>query len=156
MKSVLGRGLFDDPNAPVPDPLLLKCAHVFKTGRRCTKDPVGDGALCVLHGGDEGEATESIRRRMLSLQEQSISVAEDLMVMGDDRVRQSLVVAIWDRTGLGPKSTVAIKEAEDDLMSLSEEELATRAERAAKRFRELAMQKAQSVTDDASDPRKIH
>jgi hypothetical protein len=84
----------------------------------------------------EGAGIE-VRRRMLALQLQSLDVAEELMALGDDKVRASLVVATWDRTGLGPKSTLEVTERSEDLSALTREQLALRAEAAAQRLRSL-------------------
>jgi hypothetical protein len=134
-----------------PSVIPITCAHVGKTGKRCAKNPVEGETVCVLHGGTLEGANLEVRRRMVALQLQSLDVAEELIANGEDRVRATLVVATWDRTGLGPKSTLEVKDAPDDLSELSREELAARAEAAAERLRRIGKAPNRTHEDFVND-----
>lgn len=90
-----------------------QCAFVFKSGLRCKRVAVDDDVVCLLHGGNIETATISLQRRMLLLQEQSLSTVEELLANGEDRIRSQVAIAILDRTGLGPKSAIERKKEED-------------------------------------------
>lgn len=160
----LTRGLFSDmetPPAGFSRPAAKPtCAHVFKTGRRCLKDPIDEEVLlCVLHGGDMEKLQESSKRRMLALQAQALDVMEDLLVMGDDKVRASMVVAVLDRSGFGPKSVIQLDKSDDDISNMTDEQLAqyidrqkVAADEAGRKLRESVAQCMHAITDMKSDP----
>jgi len=107
-------------------PMKIVCTHIFRSGRRCNREPVdGDEQLlCVLHGGDMELATESVRRRLMNLQTTAIGALEELIVFGDDKTRVSVAVAVFDRTGLGPKSVLSVRtEDGDDTSQLTDDQI---------------------------------
>lgn len=71
---------------------------------------------------------------MLALQDTALDVAEELILTGEDKIRATMVVAILDRTGLGPKSTISV-EKQADLSHLTDEELAAQVDALSKQVR---------------------
>lgn len=115
-----------DPSLKSSDAAPVRqCAHFFKSGRQCPRIQVDGAPTCRLHGGAVAlkDATASQQRRLLALQEVAIDVAEELLICAtDERVKLSAALAIFDRTGMGPKSTVAVEQSAD-LSTLSIDEL---------------------------------
>lgn len=107
-----GSSLFDSLNGPTDIPASV-CSFTSENGTRCMEDAVEGETVCVLHGASVVRAKDQVQRRLLALQEKSIKVAESLLLGSEDKVRASIVVAIWDRTGLGPKSTIVLDKKED-------------------------------------------
>jgi hypothetical protein len=101
-------------------------------------------------------AREAVQRRLLALQEKSVEVAESLLMYAEDeKVRVAVMVAIWDRTGLGPRSIVAVESQREDLSTLTDSEILARAESATQRLK--LMQASEQATtrmneDDAVTP----
>jgi hypothetical protein len=63
------------------------------------------------------------------LQEVAIDVTEELLICAvDDRVKLNAALAIFDRTGMGPKSTVAVEKSAD-LSNMSIDDLTLELER---------------------------
>jgi len=97
---------------------------------QCELDAVEGDSFCVVHGANVERSAEEIRRNIVALQFKSVRVIEEVMLMGgnEDRVRLAAALSILDRTGFGPKSTVAVENQAEDVTLLSEEQLITRAE----------------------------
>ncbi len=113
-------------------PDAVTCAHVTPKGLRCLRTPADGQAICVLHGASIPQAADAIQRKLLALQEKSIATAEELLISGDDKIRATVLIAIWDRTGLGPKSTLTVNSERPDLSPLSMQELAAEFDRLGK------------------------
>jgi len=120
-----------------PDaPKAIGCAYVSKAGTPCTRIPVEGEETCVLHGASVALAKDQVQRRMVALQEKSVAVLEDILVSGyDDKTRLAAVVAILDRTGLGPKSTITVEKS-DDLRDLPLESIAAELDGLTKRAKD--------------------
>ncbi len=120
-----------------PSPGVIRCAHFFKSGRQCPREAAASAAVCVIHGANIREASESQQRQLLAAQQVAIDVTEELMVCAvDERVRLNAALAILDRTGLGPKSTLTVDDKREDLSSLSWQELTAESERLGQLARE--------------------
>ncbi len=125
---------------------LQQCMATSRSGRRCSRLTIGDETFCVKHGGDLAAAEGDIRRRLIALQEDALSAMEELFMDGDDKTKATLAVAVLDRTGLGPKSTIVTERPKEiDLSGLSMEELADGMDALAERAREI--QRESRLTD---------
>lgn len=83
-------------------------------------------------------AREQMQRRLLALQEKSIDTVEQIFAAcDDDKVRLAAAVAVFDRTGLGPKSTVDVHQ-HADVKHLTTEQIAAELETMAKSARALS------------------
>lgn len=123
---------------PEPPPRCRFSRRHLGIDLTCESNAVAGEDYCVLHGASVTRATDQILRKMLSLQEKSVAALEDLLITsGDDKVRLAAALAILDRTGLGPKSTLQVDNRQEDLTQFTELEVADRAEKASKRLREL-------------------
>ena len=80
--------------------------------------------------------------------------AEELLALGDDETRRAVMVAVWDRSGLGPKSTVVTETKAHDLSGLTDEELAEANEAASRRLRELSLSKREGERRTNEEPLK--
>lgn len=102
---------------------VVQCAHLFRSGRRCPRLAADGETICVLHGANIEHVKDAQARRLLSLQETALDVMDELMASAEDKVRAIVSVAVLDRTGMGPKSTVQV-ETQTPLDDKSDEELA--------------------------------
>lgn len=108
-----------------PLPLRVEiCLHMTLKGKRCIRESIGDG-LCLLHGGGNLETADAdARRRLLALRIDSIEALEELLTVSqDDEIRLRAALAVLDRTGHGPKSTLELQKTRPDLAGLTIEEL---------------------------------
>jgi hypothetical protein len=112
----------------------LLCCHVDRRGRRCDRQKIENDTLCIKHGGSMTLAKESAQRRLLELQERSMRIANEMFDFGDDRVKTTVMLAVWDRTGLTPRAAFGQPSSEAD-STLTNEEIATRLEEQAKKLR---------------------
>lgn len=105
--------------APTPEPVCPTLVNKKPCGRA-----VNDGeTTCVLHGASITLSKETIQRRILSLQEKSIAVHEEIMRdTYDDKTRLAAVALVYECTGLR-KSHVVVEEHKEDLSGMSDEEL---------------------------------
>lgn len=62
-----------------------------------------------MHGGSAPQVKLAAAERLKALQDPAITRAEQIIRHGDDNVAGRMVVAVWDRTGLGPHSTVNVE-----------------------------------------------
>jgi hypothetical protein len=139
-----------DPETPAQP---RRCPHASRSGYRCDREVMDGEEVCVLHGASIVRTREHIMRRLLALQEKSLVALEELFDFADDRTRLAAIVAVFDRTGFGPKSTLAIEESEQDVTSMTLDELAEHSDRLGHRARELKRmhEDSASLSDDDSD-----
>ena len=81
---------------------------------------------------------KQIKERFQLSAGKAIEALDKAMVKADWPDVIKAATAILDRAGYGPKSTIAIEELPEDLSSLTDEQLAERAERVAKMLRKEA------------------
>jgi hypothetical protein len=98
------------------------CAFVRKNGLGCGRPVNEDEEYCIVHGASIVRSQEVIQRRLLALQEKCIYVLEEILDFADQKTQLAAVVAVMDRTGLGPKSTIAVEKS-TDLSHLTFQEL---------------------------------
>ena len=113
--------LYDALNETSPALVREKCQYKSRLGTQCSRNAIDGEHYCVLHGASIERAKDTITRRLVSLQEKSVTVIEELL-SGDDKTRLAAATAVLDRTGLGPKSTISLDTAAD-LSKLPDEQL---------------------------------
>ena len=145
-----------NPTETVQPEAPTRCSGITRRGNQCQRVAVEGEELCILCGASLVVAREVIQRRLLALQEKSVGVLEEIFAASDDKTRLSAVIAVLDRTGFGPKSTVEVKDAPEDLSQLSAEELAARTDAVSERARSAASrlrnQLRMNVAPDHVDP----
>ena len=135
--------LLEDLNGTTPEP--TQCAYVSKRGNRCKFVPIDGDEFCALHCASLVRAKEMSARRIVANQDRAIHALETLVETAEDeRVKLSAAVAILDRSGLGPKSTIEVEKS--DLEHLTQEELEQRAERLLQALREKKAAVVPSIT----------
>lgn len=106
--------LYDSLNEnPAEQVVSQQCQHRSKAGNQCPRRATEGETLCVLHGASLERTKEQVQRRLIALQEKSVAVVEEILAGYDDKVRLAAATAVLDRTGLGPKSTIAFDDAPD-------------------------------------------
>jgi hypothetical protein len=137
-----------------PEAEPSRCAYVSGSGSPCSRPPVEGEAYCIRHGANLVRAQDVIARRLLALQEKAIFELADLLTFAfDDRVKLAAIQTVLDRTGFGPKSTVAVEQPADDLTSLSEAQVS---ERVARLHQRLAVLRQQLQDDPRADSTTTH
>lgn len=113
---------------PMAAPGAVTCAYLYRSGRRCREAPdaQAEDGLCKRHGGGlTACTTEAITKRLLDLRYVGVDTLEEMMIYAfDERVRVSATMALFDRTGHGPKSTIEIEKHETDFSTLTDEQIA--------------------------------
>lgn len=126
--------LYDSIHDP-PQTAEHKCQYRTKAGRQCPRNAVEDEQLCVMHGANVVHAQDVVKRKLVALQEKAVASLEELLHEADDKTRLAAVTAILDRTGLGPKSTIAL-DTLPELASLSSEDILKELDTLAQKTRE--------------------
>lgn len=120
-----------------------RCTHVKKDGTRCKCAPIKGGDVCPAHGGRLPSVKNEAALRLVLLAEPAMQVLYDVMQpcvisvtenaaycslhglnCPDWATKVSAAKAVLDRTGFGPKSTIAIEQPVNDFASMSTADLA--------------------------------
>jgi hypothetical protein len=133
-------GVCLDPGRPLRNDGLRCTATSKQSGERCRRPPIAGGFVCQFHGGASKTVQDAARARLRAMVSPALAAllrAIDASDAGEPDAATSAVAVraaqiVLDRTGYGPRSTVALERgADEDLASLSDDELANRAARLA-------------------------
>lgn len=127
--------LYDSIHEPAGEKQPQQCSYKTKGGRQCPRRASEDETFCVMHGANIVRAQETVKRKLIALQEKSVAALEEILQDADDKTRLAAVTAILDRTGLGPKSTISL-DAMPELSSMSTEDIAKELDTLAQKARE--------------------
>lgn len=75
-------------------------AKAKSSGKRCSRDAIQGGNVCIVHGGKAPQVIRSARERLASLVDPAITVFEERLADGESPALQIQVAKdILDRTG---------------------------------------------------------
>lgn len=116
-------------NTTVPG-LKRQCTALTRFGVRCTRPPIPGGLVCNVHGGAAPMARLAAQRRLLTMVEPAFDALMNAIAAGDIKEQIKAATIILDRAGVGPTSTLELKD-ERQYSELTREQLAARAEQIA-------------------------
>jgi len=107
--------------------LIPKCNGTTRKGLPCTRSPIPGGSVCIFHGGAAPLVKAAAKQRLLAMTEPAFAVLMEVMEEGaEDEVRLKAAIAVLDRAGYGPRSTVVVDHRKEELASLTDAEIAER------------------------------
>lgn len=86
-----------------------QCTAKTRSGNRCKGPAILGGTVCRMHGGSAPQVKAAAAERLKALQDPAITAMEHLLEHGKEETRLRASVAVLDRTGLGPHSTVNVE-----------------------------------------------
>ena len=111
------------------------CRH--SEPKACQRPAIPGTDLCQRHGGaavlspaDRAMVSRAVADRLVELSERAVRVVEDMMDQGrSEKVRLDAAIAVLDRTGVGPTTTLRLEAGEDDGSPSPAQVIAERLER---------------------------
>ena len=106
-----------------------QCTATSKhSGDRCKRTPIPGGTVCVTHGGSAPAVKIAAQRRLLEM----IDPAFDALLRAVEEcdewpTKVRAAIAVLDRAGFGPTTSLRVEEPGHDYANLSSEELKARA-----------------------------
>lgn len=96
-----------------------RCRTIKKNGEQCKAAPIKGGFTCRQHGGSLPNVKRAAAARLLELVDPSLAALHKVLTNPDtdDPVKVRAAVAILDRTGFGPGSTVHVSATKWDAMT---------------------------------------
>lgn len=120
-----------------------KCLGDTRTGKLCSRPSLPGLTFCADHGGDTAMAQAAARMRLMLLIEPATKVLQICMASEDESIALRAAMAILDRTGHGPKATIAHEKVEnDDLKNKELDQLTSEADFLARRLQQRRMLEA--------------
>ena len=105
----------------------VQCRATSRHGKQCLRTAIPGGYVCNFHGGASPLARQAARMRLLAMVEPAFGVLMELMADGtDEKTRLAAAVAVLDRVGMGPKSTIVVDDRRTQLAQLTDGELQQR------------------------------
>lgn len=91
-------------------------ATARRTGERCRAPAILGGNVCRVHGGAAKQTRAAAKARLLELVDPALAALHKVLTNPDtdDPVKVRAAVAILDRTGFGPNSTVHVQASKWD------------------------------------------
>ena len=104
------------------------CGAVTRKGTHCTREVEPGATRCTFHGARTPLGLRAARERLIAMAEPAFHVLMELMEdpEAEDEVKLKAAIAVLDRAGFGPKSTVVLDQRKDELAALSDAELIAR------------------------------
>jgi hypothetical protein len=147
--------LLDDLNGTSPAQADQPGCRFTYSGKPCERKAVVQSGFCLRHGGNPDSVNEDSAqgRRMLELRGAAIDALDELIMFSpDDKVKLSAALAVLDRTGLGPKSTLTVEEKAEDLSKLTLAQLQERQLRYLKILEQHYTEQKASAGNAAENP----
>ena len=89
-------------------------ARSSRTGRRCKKAAILGGSVCATHGGAAPQVKGSAKARLLALVDPALVGLKQALDSGDPHAVVRAATVILDRSGFGPRSSLALSGPDDD------------------------------------------
>jgi hypothetical protein len=96
------------------------------SGVVCGLHAVPGSVFCLDHGGNTAEVQNALKLRLLAMCDVAFKVLNRAMASNDLGIALKAAVAIIDRAGMGPHSTLEIKQREADLSQMHTDSLKNR------------------------------
>jgi hypothetical protein len=135
--------------------LSRQCSVMNRDGKRCGRAPIRGGKVCCVHGGKAPQTVAAAKQRLLLMVEPAMDALYRILQHGppctacgrsDDDKNPVVVRAaqiVLDRCGCGPQMNVALSSPPDnDLSTLSLDELIERGERSLELLRSMRTARA--------------
>jgi hypothetical protein len=107
----------------------IQCSAKSKqSGERCRSTAIAGGTVCVVHGGSAPAAKMAAQRRLIGMIDPAMAALLRAIQECDEwptKVRAA--IAVLDRAGFGPTSSLRLDDQENDYSSLSSSQLKDRA-----------------------------
>jgi hypothetical protein len=114
---------------------MSQCTATSKqSGEQCRRAPIAGGTVCVVHGGSAPAAKLAAQRRLIGMIDPAMSaLLRAIEESGEWPTIVRAAIAVLDRAGFGPTTSLRVDDAASDLSSLSSAELKERAMEIVKR-----------------------
>lgn len=107
----------------------IQCSAKSKqTGQRCRSTAIPGGTVCVVHGGSAPAAKMAAQRRLIGMIDPAMAALLRAIEECDEwptKVRAA--IAVLDRAGFGPTSSLRLDEQTNDYATLTSSQLKERA-----------------------------
>lgn len=97
------------------DPMEARqCSATSKqSGKRCRRRPTPGANVCKIHGSASPQAKRTARERLLEAADPAVARLVKLLEAEDETVAIRAAVAVLDRAGFGPRSSLALSAPEE-------------------------------------------
>ena len=113
----------------------IQCSAKSKqSGERCRSTAIAGGSVCVVHGGSAPAAKMAAQRRLIGMIDPAMAALLRAIEECDEwptKVRAA--IAVLDRAGFGPTSSLHLDEQTSDMAALTSAQLKDRAMEIVKR-----------------------
>jgi hypothetical protein len=131
-----------------------RCQHVNppaeegKTGKQCGRWAIKGGQFCIFHGGATALGRHGAKQRLLAMCEPAFATLLDAMAHADWKTKVTAAIAVLDRAGHGPKSTLTLETPSGDLSDFTLEQLEDRAMAVSQIIRNARLQSAEKAMEE--------
>ncbi len=93
------------------DPMAVRrcSARARSTGEQCRQPAIRGGTVCRYHGGAAPQVRRSAKQRLAELAEPAVAALSVALESGDIHAVIKAAVAVLDRTGHHPRSSVHVE-----------------------------------------------